>query len=65
METQSRTDIEEHYGRDAFEKYGVGTYRIYGLNSFIDLAHFRFKLQVEEGFDSISNSRLKIFKLIK
>lgn len=58
-------NISEHYGVDNLEKFGVGTYRIYGFEDFINQASNLFFVELLDGIDSIGGSEMKIFKLIK
>jgi len=58
-------NITEHYGKDAFEKYGVGTYRYYGYLELLERLEKKFIVEIAVGFDSIVNGEMKIFKLYK
>ncbi|WZB77367.1 class I SAM-dependent methyltransferase [Achromobacter insuavis] len=63
--TAATSDILEHYGADSFEKYGVGSYRRYGLGDVMELFGQDFDLTALSGFDSVTNSAMKVFLLKK
>ena len=58
-------NIVEHYGADALQKYGVGTYRRYGLLDASTLFGELFAVEHEKGFDGITHSYEFVFLLSK
>ena len=58
-------NVTEHYGSEALAKYGVGSYRRYGLQDVLKLFGELFDVQVEVGLDPITQQRMKVFILRK
>ena len=58
-------NVTEHYGSEALAKYGVGSYRRYGLQDVLKLFGELFDVQVEVGFDPVTKVRMKVFILRK
>jgi ubiquinone/menaquinone biosynthesis C-methylase UbiE len=63
--TSSCENVTEHYGSEALAKYGVGSYRRYGLQDVLELFGELFAVQAEIGFDPITQERMKVFILRK
>jgi SAM-dependent methyltransferase len=63
--TSSCENVTEHYGAEALAKYGVGSYRRYGLQDVLELFSERFAVQTEEGFDPVTQERMNVFILHK
>lgn len=64
-ETTAYENVTEHYGADSFEKYGVGSYRRYGLQDALSLFSEFFSVQAEDGYDAVTQQRMKVFILSK
>jgi len=63
--TEPCDNVAEHYGLDALQKYGVGTYRRYGLQDATQLFGELFSVAVEKGFDHFTDSEDFVFLLTK
>jgi SAM-dependent methyltransferase len=63
--TSSYENVTEHYGPEALAKYGVGSYRRYGFQDVVKLFGERFDMQVEVGFDPMTQVQMKVFILRK
>jgi SAM-dependent methyltransferase len=63
--TSTYENVTEHYGPEALAKYGVGSYRRYGFQDVLKLLGERFDVQVEVGFDPVTQQRMKVFILSK
>jgi SAM-dependent methyltransferase len=63
--TTTLENITEHYGKEALDDYGVGSYRRYGLDDVIKLFSIYFECQAVDGIDPISGQSMKIFLLTK
>jgi SAM-dependent methyltransferase len=63
--TSNCENVTEHYGSEALAKYGVGSYRRYGLQDVLELFCERFTVQPEVGFDPVTQERMKVFILRK
>ena len=63
--TSTYENVTEHYGSEALAKYGVGSYRRYGLQDVLKLFGELFDVQVEVGLDPITQQRMKVFILRK
>ncbi|MFC1734504.1 methyltransferase domain-containing protein [Candidatus Hydrogenedentota bacterium] len=55
--TKSCEDQTKHYGQEALDKYGVGTYRIYGDLALISLLARRFVVKTFHGIDPVTGSQ--------
>jgi SAM-dependent methyltransferase len=64
-ETTELTDVTVHYGQDALEKYGVGSYRRYGFEDAKRMFAKHFELRAERGVDPISQESMYAFLLTK
>ncbi len=64
-ETIARENVLEHYGQDAFDKYGVGSYRRYGLSDIESEFECFFKVEKIFGYDALYEEGANIFKLYK
>lgn len=60
-ETRLHSDITQNYGKDALEKYGVGSYRYYGYNDFLSILNLFFNVQVFFGIDPITANQDAVF----
>lgn len=63
--TSTLTNLTEHYGVQGLEKYGVGSYRRYGLQDALELFESLFEVNVIDGFDPISSQSMNVFFLTK
>lgn len=63
--TSDYHNITEHYGEESLAKYGVGSYRFYGLQDALKLFSELFVVETEQGFDPITKAGMKIFFLKK
>lgn len=63
--TEACTDVTEHYGRDALDKFGVGSYRRYGLGDAHSLFSRMFTVKHYRGFDEMTSSFEHVFLLSK
>jgi SAM-dependent methyltransferase len=63
--TSSCENVTETYGSEALVKYGVGSYRRYGLHDVLELFGEQFTVQTEVGFDPVTQERMKVFILRK
>jgi tetratricopeptide (TPR) repeat protein len=63
--TTTIENITEHYGSEALTKYGVGSYRRYGLSDAIALFSSLFYVKVVEGYDPLRHTKMNVFFLIK
>ncbi|MGH7180471.1 MAG: methyltransferase domain-containing protein, partial [Nitrospiraceae bacterium] len=63
--TSDYENVTEHYGTEALAKYGIGSCRCYGLQDVLKLCAELFDVQVEVGFDPITQQRMKVFILCK
>ncbi|WP_447985812.1 methyltransferase domain-containing protein [Nitrospira sp. Nam74] len=63
--TSDYENLTEHYGPEALAKYGVGSYRRYGLQDALELFGERFVVQAEAGLDSVTREQMKVFILRK
>ena len=63
--TSSCENVTETYGSEALVKYGVGSYRRYGLQDVLKLFGELFSIQAEVGFDPVTQQRMNIFILSK
>jgi hypothetical protein len=63
--TSSCENVTETYGSEALAKYGVGSYRRYGLQDVLELFGERFTVQAEVGFDPVTQERMNVFILRK
>ena len=59
--TRLHTDITQNYGKDALEKYGVGSYRYYGYANFIELLNRLFIVKRYFGVDPFGNNQDAVF----
>jgi glycosyltransferase involved in cell wall biosynthesis/SAM-dependent methyltransferase len=62
-ETESYRNVVEHYGEEALRKYGVGSYRRYGLENAKDLFSDYFQVVSYRGYDAMTNSYEHVFFL--
>jgi ubiquinone/menaquinone biosynthesis C-methylase UbiE len=53
-ETASIEDISKHYGKEALEKYNVGTFRYYGDRSILRSLQKRFLVKTFYGIDPVT-----------
>lgn len=58
-------NITEHYGQEACQKYGVGTYRRYGFDDAVRLFKGLFDVSIVDGFDSVTQQSMAVFFLTK
>lgn len=58
-------NVSKHYGAEALNKYGVGTYRIYGLQDILGLFGEFFAIRNEKGVDRLTDSSGFVFFLTK
>jgi SAM-dependent methyltransferase len=63
--TSNCENVTETYGSEALAKYGVGSYRRYGLQNVLELFGEQFAVQAELGFDPMTQERMKVFILRK
>ncbi len=63
--TEPCANVIEHYGPDALSRFGVGTYRRYGLEEAIDLFSTFFTVEQYKGFDELTSSHDYVFLLTK
>lgn len=63
--TTALSDVLEHYGAENYAKYGVGSYRRYGLDDAVRLFSSFFEVSIVAGIDSVSNESMNIFLLRK
>lgn len=63
--TTALSDTTEHYGREALDKYAVGTFRRYGLSDALTLFRKYFDVETESGFDPVTCQSMLIFLLKK
>ena len=63
--TSDYHNITEHYGEESLAKYGVGSYRFYGLQDALKLFSELFVVETEQGFDPIKKEWMKVFFLKK
>jgi SAM-dependent methyltransferase len=63
--TSSCENVTETYGSEALVKYGVGSYRRYGLQNVLELFGEQFAVQAEVGFDPVTRERMNVFILRK
>ena len=61
--TEDCANVVEHYGQDALDNFGVGTYRRYGLHDMQSLFSQFFSVERYDGFDELSSSRESVFWL--
>jgi hypothetical protein len=64
-QTAASENVTEHYGADALEKYGVGTFRRYGLEDARSLFSKYFEVEAEAGYDAVTRETMLIFLLRK
>lgn len=55
--TRLHTDITQNYGKEALDKYGVGSYRYYGFCDFINLLNTQFDVEYYLSMDTITNQQ--------
>jgi len=63
-EDETTTELEnitEHYGKDALDQFGVGSYRRYGKKDFADLLSGLFDVAEFDGLDDITRAPMTIF----
>lgn len=63
--TAACSNLSEHYGQDALTKFGVGTYRRYGLNDAHRLFEQLFTVEQYKGFDEMTSSYEYVFILTR
>lgn len=63
--TERCANITEHYGTDALSKYGVGTYRRYGLQDALELFAKFFVVRQYKGLDKMTAASEYVFILKK
>jgi SAM-dependent methyltransferase len=63
--TSSPGDLAEHYKSEALAMYGIKEYRRYELGDVLGLFGELFDVQAEEGFDPVTQERMKVFILRK
>ena len=63
--TSPHTDVTEHYGKEALERYGVGTFRRYGYDDALALFAKQFEVETQTGFDPVTQESMAIFFLRK
>lgn len=63
--TEDCADLTQHYGEEALRKFGVGTYRRYGLRDVQELFSRYFEVDTQMGTDSMTNSQGYVFFLTK
>ncbi len=61
--TTALPDPTEHYGADALEKYGVGTFRRYGLNDALTQLRAHFEVDAQGGTDPVTGDTMLVFLL--
>ncbi|MBF0527842.1 MAG: methyltransferase domain-containing protein [Deltaproteobacteria bacterium] len=59
--TRLHTDITQNYGKEALEKYGVGSYRYYGYADFFNLLSSFFTVKSIFGFDPVTGEQDAVF----
>jgi SAM-dependent methyltransferase len=59
--TRLHSDITQNYGKDALEKYGVGSYRYYGIADLIKLLSSFFSVSQYFGVDPVTNNQDAVF----
>ncbi|MBX3127605.1 MAG: methyltransferase domain-containing protein [Polyangiaceae bacterium] len=59
--TTPAPDLTEHYGEESLTRYGVGTYRRYGLYDFLALLTRSFAVSTISGYDSLSMEASRVF----
>jgi SAM-dependent methyltransferase len=59
--TEPMKDQTAAYGADALQRFGVGSYRYYGLDDFLDLAGAEFDTAVHFATDPVTGSRDAVF----
>jgi SAM-dependent methyltransferase len=63
--TTTLDDVTEHYGQQALDQYGVGTYRRYGLDDALTLFRQHFDVSTEVGTDPVTGQSMQVFFLRK
>jgi len=63
--TAEMSNVLEHYGAENYAKYGVGSYRRYGLDDVVNLFATLFEVDIINGHDSITNQIMNVFLLKK
>jgi hypothetical protein len=58
-------DVTEHYGQQALDQYGVGTYRRYGFDDALALFRQHFEVSTEIGIDPVTGQSMHVFFLRK
>lgn len=61
QKTRKHTDITQNYGSEALEKYGVGSYRYYGLRDFLSLLNPHFDVEYYFSLDPITEQQDIVF----
>jgi SAM-dependent methyltransferase len=59
--TELLEDITQTYGAEALAKYGVGSYRRYGLDDFIAILQPFFEVATEIGCDPVTDVKSSVF----
>jgi len=59
--TRLHSDITQNYGKEALEKYGVGSYRYYGFSDLLRLLETEFKVRVCFAVDSVTSVQDALF----
>jgi ubiquinone/menaquinone biosynthesis C-methylase UbiE len=63
--TSSPGDLAEHYKAEALAMYGIKECRRYELGDVLGLFGELFAVHTEEGFDAVTQERMKVFILRK
>ena len=63
--TQNAADTSAHYGKENLTKFGVGTYRIYGVTDYEALLGRYFATQTFDARDPWTDNTMKIFLSLK
>lgn len=63
--TKALPDTTKHYGENALRQYGVGSFRVYGLQDALDLFGQYFSVKQYEGIDALKGPSMLIFVLHK
>jgi hypothetical protein len=58
-------EVTETYGPDAFERFGVGSYRQYGRADYLDLLSTHFEATSLPGLDPVTNTSAHVFLAYK
>lgn len=64
-ETEVSSNVTRHYGKEALERFKVGTYRYYGDRSFLRMLQKRFLVKTFYGIDPVSRNTSTIYCGIK